>query len=169
MVKTKSEYDVSLFEDQLVGKASSGPIIFIGKTDADLLKKIEWKFDAFGMKYGWHEGKAVLLVEKKNWNETEVKSIVEFFKQENMPIESAERKSDTKEHIETAAKKLPIGLNILKAVGTGILTGIAAGTEAAVTSLSSTKIQADKIFENQQKYLVNKFYTAALAEFLETL
>jgi TM2 domain-containing membrane protein YozV len=61
-LKTKSEYDASLFEDELLGRSSDKWLIFVDEANKSGITA--WKYDEYGMKYGWDGKKAALLVEK---------------------------------------------------------------------------------------------------------
>jgi hypothetical protein len=62
-LKTKAEYEASLFEDELLDQVSNKYVVFVGKLFSNAFKNISWKYDECGMKYGWIKNQAVLCVD----------------------------------------------------------------------------------------------------------
>jgi hypothetical protein len=167
IIKTQTEYTSANFEDELLGTtAADKPLIFIGKANTTLINNIHWTYDEYGMKYGWKRRQAVLLVEKRKWNEAESAELVKLLDQ----VQESNPKNGLKDQIDKISgkvNKLPVGLKIAGAVAGTALFGVAAAAVAGSALLINNKINNDKLFESQQKYLVNRFITMALDEFMK--
>jgi hypothetical protein len=164
LVRTKAEQAGVSFEAELLGNDTNDISIFIGKIEQGLIEKIEWRYDEFGMKYGWNGKKAILLVEKKTWNKNEVEGITKL-----LETEHTDPKKGVKDKINTITSKidkLPAGLKIAGAIGGLALFGVGAAVVAGSAYLINGKINNDKVFESQKKFLVNKFYTEAFDSFM---
>jgi hypothetical protein len=166
VIKTQAGYEGSSFEDELLGKVSEKPEIFVGNANPNLSEKVKWTYDEYGMKYGWYGKQAVLLVEKRKWTEVELKELFILLSQ-SQEIKS---KSVIKEQIGKISgkvNKLPLGLKIAGAVAGGAVFGVAAAAVAGSAFLINNKINNDKLLENQQKYLVNRFVTVSFDDFMD--
>jgi hypothetical protein len=164
IVKTKAEYESANFEGELLGTSSDELVIFIGQANTDLAGTIKWIYDEYGMKYGWIGKQAVLLVEKKKWNKDELAELVKFLGQE----QETKPKNGIKEQLDKISgkvNKLPLGLKVAGAVAGGAFFGVAGAAVAGSAFLINNKLNSDKLFESQQKYLVNKFITMSISQF----
>jgi hypothetical protein len=166
-VTARSEYEGFLFSRKLSGQDTHTGLILIGNIENIPLDEITWHYNELGMKYGWNENFAILQVEKKKWNKTELEELMKLFKK----LELEEKNDDTGikktfEKIGKGINNLPKGLKIAGAVWGTLSLGLL-GAAAVTTYLINGKINNDKIFENQQKYLVWKFLTTGLDKFLE--
>jgi hypothetical protein len=63
-IKTTTEYEASLFEDELLGETKDKYVIFLGKATATISGSLTWKYSQSGIKYGWSKKKGGLIVEK---------------------------------------------------------------------------------------------------------
>jgi hypothetical protein len=119
---------------------------------------------------GLYKNFAILQVEKRKWNETELEELIKLFKQlETVPEEKNSNKSikKTLEKITKKVSNLPTGIKIASAVGGTLFFGWLGVAAAVTTYLVNGKINNDKIFESQQKYLVWKFFTREFGTFIE--
>jgi hypothetical protein len=168
-VVSKAEHEASLFKKELSGQVISHKLILLGHIEAIPVDNMTWYYNELGMKYGWNEKFAILQVEKKKWNEKELEKLLDLFKQS----ETASKESDdtkgigkTVKKITDKVNKLPNGVKAAGAVGSIFFFGLW-GATAVAAYLINGKINNDKVFENQQKYLVWKFCTMGLEKFME--
>jgi hypothetical protein len=168
IIKTKIEHESASFEEELLGKSNRGPTIFINidskstyaayndkmSEEIDkkikwniapdsLVKKMEWRYNKFGMKYGWYQKDALLSVKKITPN------------MENFDPLIAELSEKIDE------------IPILPASSHDELVAI---HSTALTKKSKDWYliwQDDKIFTSKQIFLVTKFCKSALAKFME--
>ncbi|WP_010256924.1 hypothetical protein [Treponema primitia] len=162
-IQTKSEYEGENLKYELLGTAreDGAMFIFAGKINDILFDKIQWRYDEFGMKYGWDGNNALLYTEKRKWSEAELSELAKLFG--NTTPENSIKKGLS--NIGGKINKLPAGLKIAGAIGGAALFGAAAMVAAGSAFLINGKINNDKIFENQQKYLVKIFCEQAITDF----
>jgi hypothetical protein len=167
-VVSKAEHEASLFREELSGKFIPRRLIIIGSIDA-MPDKITWHYNEFGMKYWWNENFAILRVEKKKWNERELEELLKLFRQS----EADSKKNDDANGIGTTVKKIMKkvdemsgGIKAAGAIGSIFFFGLW-GATAVAAYLINGKINNDKVFENQQKYLAWKFCVTELENFME--
>jgi hypothetical protein len=166
VIKTQAEYESARFEDELLSKVSNKPVVFIGNINSQLSEKINWVYDEYGMKYGWQGKQAVLLVEKRKWNETEVLELNKVLGQ----FQEIKAKGGIKDQIDKVSSKvnkLPVGLKIAGVVAGGAVFGLATAAVAGSAILINNKINNEKLLESQQKYLVNRFVTMSISDFMK--
>jgi hypothetical protein len=149
-------------------KASDKPVIFLGNINSQLSDKINWVYNEYGMKYGWQGKQAVLLVEKRKWNETELAELNKLLNQ-SQEIKAKGGIKDQIDKVSGKVNKLPVGLKIASVVAGGAVLGLAAAAVAGSALLINNKLNNDKLLESQQKYLVNRFFTMSLSDFMERL
>jgi hypothetical protein len=171
-VMSKTEHEASLFKQELAGQVIPCKLILIGNIEAVPVDKITWHYNELGMKYGWNKNFAILQTKKKKWTEKELEELLNLFKQSD----AASKESDDAKGLEKVVNKiikktneLPTGV---KAAITTIATGNIFlfglwGATAVAAYLINGKINDDKVFENQQKYLAWKFCTMGLEKFME--
>jgi hypothetical protein len=166
VIKTQAEYEISRFENELLGKVSDKPIIFVSNINSQLSEKISWAYNEYGMKYGWQGKQAVLLVEKRKWNEVELVELNNLLNQsqEVKPKEDIKNRIDK---VSSKVNKLPAGLKIAGAAAGGAIFGLAAAAAAGGAFLINNKINTNKLLENQRKYLVDRFITMSISDFME--
>jgi hypothetical protein len=165
MIKTQAEYASASVEYELLGTITDKPLIFIGIANTNLIKEINWVYDEYGMKYGWRKKQAVLLVEKKKWSETELAELAKLLDQ-SLEIRPKSGVKDKIDKISGKVNKLPLGLKVAGAVAGGAIFGVAAAAVAGSALLINNKINNDKLLENQQKYLVNRFVSMSIDKFM---
>jgi hypothetical protein len=165
---SKAEHEASLFREELSGQFTPRKLIIIGNDDA-VPDKTTWHYNEFGMKYWWNENFAILQVEKKKWNERELEELLKLFKQS----EADSKKNGDANGIGKTVKKImkkvdemPGGIKAAGAIGSIFFFGLW-GATAVAAYLINGKINNDKVFENQQKYLVWKFCVTELENFME--
>jgi hypothetical protein len=166
VIKTQAEYESARFEDELLNKFSDKPVIFIGNINSQLNEKIDWVYNEYGMKYGWQGKQAVLSVEKRKWNETELVELNMILGQSH-EIKAKGSIKDQIDKVSSKVNKLPVGLKIAGLAVGGAVFGLATAAVAGSAFLINNKINNDKLLESQQKYLVNRFVAVSLSDFME--
>jgi hypothetical protein len=165
---SKAEHEASLFGEELSGKFIPRRLIIIGNIDA-IPDKITWHYNEFGMKYGWNDNFAILQVEKKKWDEKELEELLNLFKQSEADSKKGDDASGIGKMVKKIMKKadeMPDGIKAAGAIGGIFFFGLW-GATAVAAYLINGKINNDKVFENQQKYLAWKFCVTGLENFME--
>ncbi|MHC6202122.1 zinc ribbon domain-containing protein [Breznakiellaceae bacterium SP9] len=170
-IKTKAEYETDMakegfskvFGDEPAPEAeSTDHIVFFGNIFNEYIKNINWVYNEFDMKYGWQGNKAAVFVGKRKWDESQLKQLTSLFEREQVVQAETKKKNVVGEQLDklpTAAKI--IGGGVLIGLGGGLI-GLAAGTAYMIGG----KINEGKVFENQLKYLANKFFTSGFTDFM---
>jgi hypothetical protein len=163
--QSKADYEAENVKHELLGTSDSAPVIFAGNINDAFVQNVQWQYNELGMMYGWLENQAMLCVVKGKWNQEELAKLTALFG------ESASAKPDNflkkgLDNITGKVDKLPLGLKIAGAVGGAVLFGLGGLAIVGGTYLINGKINNDKVFENQAKYLVGKFCGEALSEFI---
>jgi hypothetical protein len=166
VIKTQTEYESSRFEDELLSKASDKPVIFIGNINSQLCEKINWIYDEYGMKYGWQGKQAVILVEKRKWNESELAELNRVLGR-SQKIKAKGGIKDQIDKVSSKVNKLPVGLKIAGVAAGGAVFGLATAAVSGSAFLINNKINNDKLLESQRKYLVNRFVMMSISDFME--
>ncbi|GHV52255.1 hypothetical protein AGMMS49579_09240 [Spirochaetia bacterium] len=162
---SKAEWETESVKHELLDTGKDIPFIFVGKFDDALFNACQWKYDELGMKYGWNENKALLFIEKRKWNEKELKELTELFGQTAEPKPA----NFLKKGLDAAMggfDKLPKWGKVATAAAGGFLFGLGALAIAGGTYFVNGAINNAKVFENQKKYLIKKFISEGLGEFL---
>lgn len=174
--QTKADYEADNVKREILGTEDKRPFIFVGKINEELFAKCRWDYNEMGMKYGWAENQAVLYVEKKRLNE---KDVAQFAQLVGAEVEAAAPEKpknlflkgldNIKKGVDGATKtvdKLPLAAKIAVGVGGTFLFGLGGLAIAGGTYLINGKVNNDKLFADQKKYLVQKFCAEALSDFI---
>jgi hypothetical protein len=167
-VVSKAEHEASLFRDELSGQFIPRKLILIGNNDV-IPDEITWHYNEFGMKYGWNDKFAILQIEKKKWDEKELEELLNLFKQSEVDSKKSNDSNGIGKTVKKMMKKvdkMPGGIKAASAIGGVFLFGLW-GATAVAAYLINGKINNDKVFDNQQKYLVWKFCAMGLESFME--
>lgn len=156
-------------------KHAKQKILYIGNfaESKDVSSNIStWQFDRFGIRYGWHGSKAVIMVDKKNISDEEFNKMAEY--SENIV---KEHELNMREKVEKQGwnplkrfKELPLIGKI--AVGAVALLAskfvLAAAVAGALASLVVTgdKLNPSQKKEHQRKFAVALFCITQLSEFM---
>jgi hypothetical protein len=125
----------------------------------------QWKYDEMGMKFGWNENKAMLYIERRKWNEKELKELTALFGQTAEPKPA----NIFKKGLDAATggfDKLPKWGKVATAAAGTVLFGFGALALASGTYFVNGIINYGKVFENQKKYLIGKFIADGINDFL---
>jgi hypothetical protein len=162
---SKAEWETQNVKYELLGADKDISFIFVGKFDKALFDACQWKYNELGMKFGWNENKAMLYIERRKWNEDELKELTKRFGQfdEAKPDNFLKKGMDA---VTDRFDKLPKWGKVATAAAGTFLFGLGGLALAGGSYLINGAINNGKVFENQKKYLVEKFITDGITEFL---
>jgi tetratricopeptide (TPR) repeat protein len=174
--QTKADYEADNVKREILGTEDKRPFIFVGKINGELFTKCRWDYNEMGMKYGWAANQAILYVEKARLNEKDVAKFAQLVGAEVAEAAPEKPKSflqkgldNIKKGVDGATKtvdKLPLAAKIAVGVGGTFLFGLGGLAIAGGTYLINGKVNNDKLFADQKKYLVQKFCAEALSDFI---
>jgi|GEM_PF-3786853 len=132
-----------------------------------------WAFDMFGIRYGWHGNKAVIMVDKKNMTDEEFNEMADF--SENIIKEHEVNMREKVEKQGMNPLKRFRDLPLLGKVAVGVVALFASKfvlAAAAVGALASLVVTSDNLSppqkkEHQLKFAVSHFCIAQLSDFME--
>jgi hypothetical protein len=166
LIISLDDYTSENYEHELLGTESPTRYIFIGGTKPDMFYKVTMQYAEHGMRHGWKGNIAALDIARTEWTKDNVNQIYSILGV--APIQQKEKgvigkAVDGFNNLPTAAK---IGIG----AGVGVLGGAIALAAGGATLLfgggNDTTIDNNKIYQDQQEFLVNNFLEKGFYRFV---
>jgi hypothetical protein len=176
-IRTKTEHAASIFEEDLLGKNDKTPSIYINIDDKSisyndskmaekvkwdivddsLVKKMDWRYNKFGMQYGWCQKDAIISIKLV------VSDAMEYY--ESLVFDELQGELATSIFDNTNCSNNLSVQNGIKATLAMMDIGLISIDIATKNRISGNQVH--KLFYDQQIFLISRFYKLALAEFME--
>jgi hypothetical protein len=176
IIRTKTEHKASIFEEELLGTKGKSPSIYINIddksisyddskmaekikwniVDGSLVKKMDWRYNKFGMQYGWCQKDAIISIKLVTSN------AMEYYESLVLNELLGELATSIFDNVDYS-NNLSV-LNSIKATLAMADIGLISSDIATKNRISGNQVH--KLFYDQQIFLISRFYKLALAEFM---